>query len=98
MGTLPLSLNAIAPGGKIALIGVLSRATGSPPLQALMRNGASIQGIYVGSRVMFERMNHAMAASQIHPVIDRLFAFEDAIEAWRYHLSSAHFGKVVISI
>ena len=97
-GTLPLSLNAIAPGGKIALIGVLTRSASSPPLHTLMRKGASIHGIIVGSRAMFERMNQAIAERNIHPVIDKVFAFDKAVEAWRYHLSGAHFGKVVISI
>ena len=69
-----------------------------PPLHTLMRKGASIHGIIVGSRAMFERMNQAIAERNIHPVIDKVFAFDKAVDAWRYHLSGAHFGKVVISI
>ena len=72
--------------------------TGSPPLHMLMRKGASIHGILVGSRAMFERMNQAISAGRIQPVIDRVFAFDKAVEALRYHQSGAHFGKVVIGI
>ena len=63
-----------------------------------MRKGASIHGIIVGSRAMFERMNQAITAQRIQPVVDRVFEFEETIEAWRYHQSGAHFGKVVVSI
>ncbi|MGH9613002.1 MAG: zinc-binding dehydrogenase, partial [Bryobacteraceae bacterium] len=35
---------------------------------------------------------------QIHPVIDRVFGFEQARDAYAYLESGAHFGKVVIAI
>jgi len=97
-GTLPLSLACVAAGGKITLIGVLSRAASQPPLHALMRKCASLQGIFVGSRAMFERMNAFITTHQIKPVVDREFAFDDALAAFRYHASGAHFGKVVIAV
>jgi hypothetical protein len=43
-----------------------------------------IQGIYVGSREMFEAMNRAIALHQLQPVIDRVFPFESAHEALVY--------------
>ena len=54
-GTLGKSLKAVRVGGHISLIGVLAGATGEVnPLPAVMK-GVCIQGIYVGSREMFER-------------------------------------------
>ena len=37
-----------------------------------------IQGIYVGSRQMFEDMNRAISPPGMRPVIDRVFAFDEA--------------------
>jgi NADPH:quinone reductase-like Zn-dependent oxidoreductase len=47
---------------------------------------------------MFEALNGALAATAIHPVIDRVFAFGEAREAYEYLASGAHFGKVVIRV
>ncbi|RQW76682.1 MAG: NAD(P)-dependent alcohol dehydrogenase, partial [Geobacter sp.] len=67
------------------------------PLPAVMK-GVCIQGIYVGSREMFEAMLRAIELHEIHPVIDRVFPFAEAREACHYLQSGAHFGKVVISV
>ncbi len=96
-GTLGKSLRAVRLGGHISLIGVLSGQSGEVnPLPATMK-GVRIQGIFVGSREMFEAMNRAVALHQIRPVIDRVFPFEEAKEALHYMQSGAHFGKVVIA-
>ncbi len=97
-GTLAKSLRAVRLGGQISLIGVLAGSTGEVnPLPAVMKY-VRIQGIYVGSREMFEAMNRAIEANDIHPVIDRVFPFAEAKEAYCYLQSGAHFGKVVIAI
>jgi len=97
-GTLGKSLRAVRVGGQISLIGVLSGQSGEVnPLPATMK-GVRIQGIFVGSREMFEAMNRAVALHQIRPVIDRVFPFEEAKEALNYMQSGAHFGKVVMAI
>jgi NADPH:quinone reductase-like Zn-dependent oxidoreductase len=97
-GTLGKSLKAVRLGGHISLIGVLTGTTGEVnPLPAVMRN-IRIQGIYVGSREMLEAMNRAIVLNDIHPVIDRIFAFAEAKEAFRYLQRGVHFGKVVITI
>jgi NADPH:quinone reductase-like Zn-dependent oxidoreductase len=97
-GTLGRSIQAIGIGGKIALIGVLSgHSTDANPL-GLMTKYASLHGVFVGSRSMFERMNAAIAGNSLEPVIDRVFAFDEAAEAYRHLERGAHFGKVVIRI
>jgi D-arabinose 1-dehydrogenase-like Zn-dependent alcohol dehydrogenase len=57
-----------------------------------------IQGIYVGSRAMFDRMLHAISTNKIRPLIDRVFDFGDAPAALRYLQSAQHLGKVVINL
>jgi len=59
-GTLAQSMKAVRAGGQVSLIGVLSGGTGQVnPLPILMRN-IRVQGIFVGSREMFEAMNRAI--------------------------------------
>lgn len=94
-GTLPLSIRAVRRSGHIALIGVLAGAGTVDPRQILMR-GLRVHGILVGSREMFEEMNRAISLCSLRPVVDRVFAFDEAIEALRYLESGAHFGKICI--
>jgi len=96
-GTLPLSLKSVRRGGHIALIGVLSGGGEIDPRFIFLKQ-IRIQGIYVGSRQMFEEMNRALAASGIHPVIDRVFPFDQAPAAFTYLESGAHFRKVCIRL
>jgi NADPH:quinone reductase-like Zn-dependent oxidoreductase len=96
--TLGRAIQAIGIGGKIALIGVLSGHTGDANPLALMTKWASLHGIFVGSRSMFEKLNTAIAANRLEPVIDRVFAFEEATQAYRHLERGAHIGKVVIRI
>jgi NADPH:quinone reductase-like Zn-dependent oxidoreductase len=96
-GTLEKSLRSAAVGGRISLIGVLSGPGDVNHTQILMKC-IDVQGIYVGSREMFEAMNRAIALHQIQPVVDRVFPLNEAPEAYRYLKSGSHFGKVVIRI
>ena len=96
-GTLPRSFKAVRLGGQIALIGVLAGGGEVDPRPLLMRN-IRLQGIYVGSRAMFEAMNRAIALHKLRPLIDRVFPFEQAADAYKHLESRAHFGKIVIKI
>lgn len=96
-GTLLKSMKAVRTGGCIALIGVLTGNAGEVnPLPVVMK-AIRIQGIFVGSREMFEAMNRAVALHRIRPVIDKVFPLDAAKEAYRHLESGSHFGKVVIS-
>jgi NADPH:quinone reductase-like Zn-dependent oxidoreductase len=96
-GTLQRSLSAVRTGGTVSLIGILTGAGEVNPMPILFKN-ARIQGILVGSRQMFEEMNRAIEVNQLRPVIDRVFPFSQAREAYRHLESGAHFGKVCIAI
>jgi NADPH:quinone reductase-like Zn-dependent oxidoreductase len=99
-GTFGQSLRAAGVGGMIAQIGVLSGSTTSEPLALtqILHKQLRVQGIYVGSRAMFEQMNAAIAMAKLHPVIDRVFAFDQVREAFLHMQSGSHFGKIVISV
>ena len=96
-GTLGQSLKALKVGGHVALIGVLSGVPEFNPTPILMKS-ARVQGIFVGSRAMFERMNQAVALHGLRPVVDRVFPFNAAREAYAYLESGSHFGKIVIEV
>lgn len=96
-GTLKQSIAAVGFGGEIALIGVLTREGDTNP-HGLMFKGASIRGIFVGSRGMAARFNTFIDAHAIKPVVDRTFAIEHALEAYQYQASPDLFGKVVITL
>ncbi|SRR5579883_1577585 len=96
--TLSKSLRAVRYGGRIGLIGVLTGKAGTVNTAAILQKHVRVQGIYVGSRDMFEAMNRAIAHHALKPVIDRRFDFRDAKAAFSYLESGAHFGKVVICI
>ena len=97
-GTLERSLLSVRTGGRIAYVGVLTGLSAQANPVMLIPKVASIHGIFVGSRSMFESMLAAISAHNIHPVIDREFAFEAAPEALEYMKSAAHFGKIVIRV
>lgn len=96
-GTLPLSLKSIRRGGHIAMIGVLAGGGEIDPRFIFVKQ-AKVQGIYVGSRRMFEEMNRAITAARMRPVVDRIFDFTETRAACEYLESGAHFGKVCIRV
>jgi NADPH:quinone reductase-like Zn-dependent oxidoreductase len=52
----------------------------------------------VGSHAQFISMARAISSNRIRPIVDRVFAFDDAPDAYRYYESARPFGKVVISV
>ena len=95
-GTLGRSVEAARIGGQVHLIGVLTGGEINPT--PVLRRNTVLRGIYVGSRQMFQAMNAAIALHGIRPVIDRVFEFDRARDAY-YHLKGqTHVGKVVIRI
>ncbi len=95
-GTLGQSLKAVRTAGSIYLIGVLSgNAAGVNPVPILMKQ-IRVQGIFVGSREMFEAMNRAIAFAQMPTVVDRVFPLAEAQAAFRHLESGQHFGKVCL--
>lgn len=95
-GTLERSIRAARIGGQISLIGVLSGAKAAATLPLVVMRNLRLQGVTVGSRDGFEGMVRAMAQHRVHPVVDRVFAFDEAPAAYRHLKSGRHFGKVCI--
>jgi NADPH:quinone reductase-like Zn-dependent oxidoreductase len=96
-GTLPQTVKAVKRAGYIALIGVLAGRGEFDPRLVLL-NSIRLQGIFVGSRAMFEDMNRAIGLTGFRPPMDRVFEFGQFPEAISYLESGAHFGKIAISV
>lgn len=67
-------------------------------LPNLIAKCISIKGFTVGSRRMFEDFVRALKAGRIRPVIDRVFGFDEVLEAIRYYETGAKIGKIVIKV
>ncbi|MHB8886106.1 MAG: zinc-dependent alcohol dehydrogenase family protein [Methylovirgula sp.] len=92
------SISAIAAGGYIAQIGVLSGFAALPNIRPLQFKNADIHGICVGSAAQFQRLADFVQKHNIRPVIDRVFDFAEAPSAYEYLKSAKHLGKVIISV
>ena len=95
-GTLPRSLKAVRMGGAVSVIGVLSGVEPNVTPREILMNSVRVQGIYVGSRLMFERMNRAIDLHAIKPVIDKTFAWTEYKKALRHMEGQSHFGKICL--
>lgn len=107
-GDLERSIRCLKVGGLVSLVGYAGQldlvSTPSPPLTytasvitVLVRN-ARLQALSCAPRESWERMYNAMEAAELRPAIDRVFPFEQAIEALRHLSSGAHLGKVCIDL
>ncbi|WP_068086012.1 zinc-dependent alcohol dehydrogenase family protein [Novosphingobium rosa] len=97
--TLSRSIGAMAPEGRIVLIGQLA-GRGAQPLDygPIIRGNLTLSGIAEGSRAMLQRLARAVDANAIHPAIDRIFPFDAAREAFAHLKAAAHVGKVLIEV
>jgi NADPH:quinone reductase-like Zn-dependent oxidoreductase len=97
-GTFSQSLQAVRMNGAIAQIGVLSQSDQPLPVHLILHRQVRVYGVYVGSRADFEAMNRALTANGTQPVVDRIFAFDQAREALKTLEKASHFGKIVIQV
>ena len=97
-GTMPRSLQAVRTGGHVHLIGVLSEPGKGVDVLPVLMKSIYLNGVYVGSRAMFARMNAAIEVNKLEPVIDRAFPLAEARAAFEHLQSGNHFGKVVLAL
>ena len=97
--TLEQSLTAVALYGRIILL--ITRGANGSLFQfsgdAYSRSLATILRLFVGSRASLEAMAKAVASKELRPVIDRVFPFSEARQAYDYFAGGDVFGKVVIA-
>jgi len=91
------SVEATRVGGHISQIGFLQGQKSNLDLTRIIFRQTAIRGIAVAPSRAFERMNDFLNKHEIHPVIDKVYAFEQAREAYK-HLGRGAFGKIVIKV
>jgi NADPH:quinone reductase-like Zn-dependent oxidoreductase len=92
------TITALRYSGTMVLIGTLAGTAGSVDTYQVFHKGIRVQGIEVGSVRSFRDFVRAIEATNIEPVVDRAFPFDEAPAAYDYLASGAHFGKVVVRV
>ena len=96
-GTLERSIRSAGVGAEIALMGIFGGAGEIFDPRVLNGRLLTIRRVAVGSRAAFEAMNRAVSLHGLRPVVDRIFPFSEAGEAYRHLEARKHVGKVVVS-
>ncbi|KAK1543976.1 hypothetical protein CPAR01_04609 [Colletotrichum paranaense] len=102
-GTIAESINAVAYGGSIAVIGFLASCPQEkmPDVAALaLSKGAIVRGIMVGSRQHLEEVTRYVVTRQLQVPVEREFGSsrDEIIAAFEYLTSGTHIGKVCIKM
>jgi NADPH:quinone reductase-like Zn-dependent oxidoreductase len=96
--TLATSLGALRDGGHLALVGLLGGERADRQVAEKDERRIRVDSVYVGSVRHFEALNASIERTGLRPVVDRVFPFDQAKEAYRHLESGQHFGKVVIRV
>lgn len=91
------SVAATKVAGIIAQVGFLTGQRSQLDLMPVIFRQTTIRGIAVAPRSSFDRMNPFLDKHKIVPEIERVYPFEEAVEAFN-HLSRGAFGKIVIKV
>lgn len=94
-GDMAQTAEAVAQGGRVALIGLLEGFAFSAPTVPMMMKQAVIQGISVGHRRGLEDLVRAVDRTGLEPAIGAEYGFAD-LSAALDHLDRGPFGKIVL--
>jgi NADPH:quinone reductase-like Zn-dependent oxidoreductase len=102
-GTIAQSIDAVAYGGNIAVIGFLASCPQDkmPDVAALaLGKGAVVRGIMVGSKQQLEDVTRFVTSKNLNVPVEREFGFsrEEVVNAFEYLVSGQHIGKVCITV
>ncbi|KAF7791557.1 hypothetical protein EIP86_002573 [Pleurotus ostreatoroseus] len=102
-GTLSKSLSSLTKDGWIHVVGFLGGPEpkddhDQPLALKILTRHANVRGAIIGPRLMLEDLARACDASKIKPVVDSVYSFDKAVDAYKYLASQKHVGKVVIRV
>jgi NADPH:quinone reductase-like Zn-dependent oxidoreductase len=96
--TLAQSMTAARIGGHISVIGILTGLGGELSIVQALIKQLRLQGVLVGNRTQQQDMIKAINTNNMRPVIDKVFALEQIVEAFQYQESNQHFGKICLEM
>jgi NADPH:quinone reductase-like Zn-dependent oxidoreductase len=98
-GQLEQSLRAAATGATISIVGTtLAGEQGGVEPSRIQQTGVTIRGVFVGSAAMLRSVATELAESGRRPVIDAVFDFDDAPDAYTALAAAGHVGKIVVAL
>ncbi len=96
--TMSQSLEAVATGGTVSLVGALGGGSSMIDTSAVFLSGALLRPVIAGSRAHLAGMVRAVTLHRLRPVIARVFAFNEARDALAWYAASQAIGKTVIKV
>lgn len=98
-GTLRQSLKAVAPGGTVALIGVLDGVKTELALTSVLMRHVRVQGVFVGSVADLQALCAALSDHpDVRPVVDHTVPFEALPQALDALSRGEHLGKIAVTV
>jgi alcohol dehydrogenase len=98
-GTFAQSMQAVARGGEIAVVGFLASSEKTTiDFNSFFLSGATSRVLHVGSRSSLIDLVSAVSQTGLQPVIDSVFPFEASVDAYRHLATASAVGKIVISL
>lgn len=96
--TLARSIQCCTYGGRVGVIGVLDGAKSPINVVDLLLHQVTVHGIFMESTAELRKLAAALEEADLHPIVERTFAFEEAADAYTYLREQKHFGKVCIAV
>lgn len=97
-GLTPESVDALAPGGEVAIAGLMDMEMPALDPIALISRQISVRGVAVGSVAMHRALSDFVAEHGIQPVIHERVPFDELPRAYEALGERGVFGKVVIEL
>ncbi len=94
--TLAGSMQAVARGGRIVIIGNTSGPQAEIDIRYIFGKQISLIGSTMGSHQDFRDVTSLLWAGKLRPVIDRVLPLSQGIEAYRIMERGQQFGKIVL--
>ena len=94
--TFAQSLEAVRMHGFVGVVGFLGGNDAQVSLLQIILKRVQVQGISVASLEQHERMVAALEATQLQPVLDQVYGFDELPAAFEHMLAGRHFGKIGI--
>ncbi len=102
------NIAALAPRGRLVLVGLLGGGTGTVELAALLRKRLTVVATTLRARPLEEKIAVTRRFAEcvlpwlgrglVHPIVDQVFAFEDVRDAQVRLESNLGFGKVILRL